>query len=696
MWAALNTIQLPPAKRPIETSFVCDITVADGQCGVDSSMARLSAKEERILVDYNELPPVLVQAVLSTEDRNFFDHNGVDPVGIGRALVQDLKGGGGSEQGGSTITQQYVKSVYLSPERTLTRKLKEAVLAVKLERTLDKRQILTRYLNEVYFGRGAYGVEAASRVYFGIGVKDLRLAQASYLAGLIRAPERADATKNPSEATRRRSVTLAAMVEEGYITRAEAVQAGAVPWISSPTGPDGTPQQVTILARASDRSDFAEVAYKEIGSQYWVEWVRQQLRARLGPGAETRGLRVYTTFDPTLQKYATDAVAGTLDQPDGPVGSLVAVDKDGRIRAMVAGSDYGSDKVNLALGTAGGGSGRSPGSTFKPFALAAFVEDGYSVKSRFRAPPTTQFPNVYASQGVLWKPANYDRADRGVLSVEEATWNSVNTVYAGIVDTVTPQRVADMANRLGVRSKLDPVYALVLGTEEVSVLDMASAYSTFADRGSHIEPYVIRRIEDSEGTVLFDAATDVGRQQVVSQGVADTVTNVLRGVVSTGTGKAAAISADAAGKTGTTNDSKDAWFTGYTCNLTASVWMGYEQPRQMKSYKGRTVAGGTFPAAIWKAFMSRATQGDAPCTYPATDAGKKLLNSGLALSSATTTRPAPSGSSTSSTSIPKSTTTSVPGAAAAAPTTSERKAPIPTVAAPPVTVVGAVPNAPSG
>ena len=699
VWAALNTIQLPAEKRPIETSFVCDLDVPDGQCGFDNAMARLSAEEERILVTYDDLPPVLVQSVLSAEDRNFFDHNGIDPVGISRAVYQDLTGGGDSRQGGSTITQQYVKNVYLSSERTFTRKLKEAVLAVKLERTLDKRQILTRYLNEVYFGRGAYGVEAASRAYFGVGVKNLQLHQAAYLAGLIRSPESADATKDPVEASRRRTSVLRAMTEEGYITEDQASLAGAVPWNSTPTGPDGAPQQVTILPRSGDRSDFGEVKYKEIGSEYWVEWVRQQLRSRFGPGAETRGLRVYTTFDPELQKDAYDSVTKTLDQPDGPVGSLVAVDKDGRIRAMVGGRDYQTDKVNLALGNQGGGSGRAPGSTFKPFALAAFVENGYSVKSRFRAPPTTQFPNVYASQGKLWKPANYDRADHGVLSVEEATWDSTNTVFAGIVDEVTPQRLADMANRLGVRAKLDPVYALVLGTEEVSVLDMASAYSTFADRGSHIEPYVIRRIEDTDGTVLFDASTDVEKQQVISQEIADTVTTVLQGVISKGTGKGAAMRTVAAGKTGTTNDSKDAWFTGYTCNLTASVWMGYEQPQEMKSYKGRSVFGGSFPATIWRDFMNKATQGDAACKFPSADAGKKMLNSGMALSSATTTTPS---STTSSTTVPNATPTTVAGpttvpTATTAPTaTTTPRSTTAVPKAPPPTAVGAAPAAPPG
>ncbi|MGB6059582.1 MAG: penicillin-binding transpeptidase domain-containing protein, partial [Microthrixaceae bacterium] len=507
----------------------------------------------------------------------------------------------------------------------------------------------------------AYGVEAASRAYFGIGVQSLQLHQAAYLAGLIRSPESADAVRDPSEASRRRKTVLRNMVASDYINQAQADAADAVPWTSSPLDPNGNPQKMTVLPRPSEKTDLGEVRYKEFGSEYWVSLIRQQLRSRFGAGAETQGLRVYTTYDPPKQQAAYEAVTSNLNVADGPVGALVAVDTEGRVRAMVGGTDFANNKVNFALGREGGGSGRQPGSTFKPFALAAFIEDGYSIESPFRSPPTTEFPGVFATPGKLWQPRNFGKADLGVLSVEEATWKSSNTVYAGIANVVTPKRIAEMATRLGVTAELDPAYALVLGTEEVSVLDMASAYSTFADRGRHIEPYVIRRVENSKGEVLFDAATSVKATQVIDEGVADTVNSVLKGVLKEGTGKSAALPRLAAGKTGTTTDSKDAWFAGYTCRLTAAVWMGYEQPKAMKTFKGREVSGGSFPAKIWRDFMVKATRGDEPCEFPDTDFGRRILNQKLSSQLGTTTTLDPNAEESTTTTDPDSTTTTVDG-----------------------------------
>ncbi len=673
----LNTIELPAEQQPIETTFVCDINVPPGECGFDNALASLTASEERVLVDYEDLPAVLVQAVLATEDRNFFDHGGIDPIGITRAVVRDVAGDSQSQQGGSTITQQYVKTVYLSSERTLDRKLREAVLAIKLEQQLDKREILTRYLNQVYFGRGAYGVEAASRAYFGVPVSDLQLHQAAYLAGLIRSPESADATLDPEEASRRLRVTLDAMVEEGYISEADAEAAGSIEWVSGTTAPDGSPQVETVRERTEKQSDFNDVKYAEIGSEYWLEWIREQMRAEFGEGAETQGLRVYTTFDPGLQQAAWDSVTNVLDEPDAPLGSLVSIDEIGRVRAMVGGTDFDNSKVNLALGRDGGGSGRPAGSTFKPIALAAFAEQGYSIESRFDAPRTTSFPGVYASPGELWKPANYDDASFGVQTVEEATWDSTNTVYAGIVDTVGPQQLVDMAGRLGVRSELEPNYSLVLGSGEVSVLDMASAYSTFASHGRHTEPYVIRRVEDAAGNVLYDVSEDERTEQVISEEVADTVTNALLGVISKGTGTGAQIQVAAAGKTGTTDNYKDAWFAGYTCNLTTVVWMGHDSPEEMV-YDGRKVSGGSFPARIWRNYMLEATDGDERCEYSGTDVGDKVLNPNKVPASETTTTTAP----------PSTTTTSEPEES----TTTTSEAPETTTTAPASTTTTAPPS----
>jgi len=700
MWMVLNSIDLPPARQPIETTFVCDSAVADGQCGFGNSLASLASSEDRVLVDYQQLPPVLVQAVLSAEDKNFFDHGGIDPMGIGRALLQDFFGNSESKQGGSTITQQYVKTVYLSPDRTFNRKLRKAVLTVKLEKELDKREILTRYLNQIYFGRGAYGVEAASRTYFGVGVGDLQLYQAAYLAGLIRSPETADASKDPNQANFRRRVVLEGMVRDHYISAQQAKEAEAIAWNSSPTAADGSPRIVTIRPRVAKEANFGNVQHADIGSEYWLDMVRSQLRRRYGPSAETRGLRVYTTFDPRLQNAAQSAVTSVLNTPDAPLGSLVAVDKQGQVRAMVGGTDYAADKVNLALGQQGGGSGRQAGSTFKPLALASFIEKGYSTRSRFDAPPTTSFPGVYGDGG-LWKPANDDYADHGVLTAEEAMWYSVNTVYAGMVDKIGPDSLVEVAGRLGVRAPLAPNYSLVLGTEEVSVLDMASAYSTFADRGLHVDPYVIRRIEDSSGNVLFDVGQEGPPQQVVAPEVADTVTSVLRGVMTNNgaTGTSAYFGVPAAGKTGTTENNTDSWFTGYTCNMTASVWMGYRDPKPMV-YKGRTVFGGTYPAQIWKKFMQEATKGDKPCTFPRTDAGTKILNSNkLPSSQATTTAPPTSSTTTvpggSTTTVPGGSTTTAPGATTVPKATTTTAPPGPTTApAAPATSAPAAPAPP--
>lgn len=666
-FVALDSVRLPAASAPAETTFVCAADVPAGQCTFDRSIAQFSATENRVTLSYREIPVVMIDAVIAAEDRDFFKHNGVDPFGIARAFIRDLEGSG-VQQGGSTITQQYVKTAYLSSERTLSRKLKEAALSIKLERKLSKEQILERYLNEIYFGRGAYGVEAAARAYFGIGAKDLQLYQAAYLAGLIRAPELADANRNPEEADFRRSSVLRAMREVGFITADQERDANAVPWKGN-------------LVDRPPRVDNVRVTpeFAAIGGGYLTEWVRQQMIAVYGNAATfTKGLRVYLTVDPNAQRWAYQAVTSTLNQPGDPSAAMVALDDKGAVTAMVGGTDFARNKVNYALGTAGGGSGRGAGSTFKPIALAAFVEAGNSLKSRFPAPKEMVFPG--ADNRKDWKVDNFDEEDFGIATVEEGTWKSMNTLYAQIALQVGPKKIAAEATKLGISAPVAAEASTVLGTSDVSVLDMATAYSVFSNRGALVKPFIVRRVEAYDGTVLFDAG-ERPREQVISQGVADTVTTALRGVIEKGTGKGARLrTMPAAGKTGTTNEHRDAWFVGYTCRMTTAVWMGYDTPTPML-LRGVDQTGGALPATMWKSFMDQATVGQPKCSYPAADAGTTVVNPELVPGTTTTT--------TSTT-----TTTTLPGQTTAPPVT---PAPGPTPTSAPSTTAAPLPGgAPSG
>ncbi len=606
---------------------------------------------------------MLQEAVLATEDRDYYEHGGVDPVGIGRALYKDLRGGG-VEQGGSTITQQYVKNVYLTSERSIGRKLKEAVLAVKLERELDKDEILERYLNTIYFGRGAYGVGAATRAYFDKDVREIGLQEASYLAGLIRSPGGADALENPAEATRRRSTVLAAMAEEGYITAAERSAVDASPIETNVVDPE-------------DRTGLGPVEGADIGTKYFVEAVRRQVAEQYGEDMlYGGGLRIYTTIDFDMQRAAWDAVTSTLDQEGDPDAALVAVDQYGQVKAMVGGRNFEEDELNLALGKTAfgldwGGTGRGAGSSFKPFVLAEAVRQGISLNSKFNAPGSITFPGVPgAKAGEDWKVSNYGGTAQGVLDLVDATRVSSNTAYAQLMLEVGPQSVADLAGRLGVGAELPVVPALVLGSGDVSPLDMAVGYSTFANRGVHNDPVMIAKIEqvDEGGDVqVLDQAAPSG-DRVLSEEEADLVSYCLQEVVKGGTGSSASFGKPAAGKTGTTQDNKDAWFVGYTPKLTAAVWMGYadalpdgsvptmnaQSPvAQSRGLSG--VTGGSLPAEIWRKFMQAATEGVDTGTFrvPTSFPGR-ILNE--VLDTTTTTGPT---SSTSSTTTSSTTSTTV-------------------------------------
>lgn len=659
-------IELPPADPLLQTTFVCSTDITEA-CGPENAIATFSAEEDRINVPLEEVPDVLEEAVLATEDRDFYDHGGIDPVGIGRALYQDVRGGG-ARQGGSTITQQYVKNAYLTSERSIVRKIKEAVLSVKLEQQLEKDEILERYLNTIYFGRGAYGVGAASRAYFGKDVREIGVAEASYLAGLIRSPGRADAQDNPEEATRRRATVLTAMREEGYITADEEGFVGAMGWDYVIPRRDRTKLQL--------RDDW-----KGIGAEYFIEAIRIDVAERYGEDMlYGGGLRIYTTLDRDMQEAAWSAVTSTLDQPDDPAAALVAVDEYGQVTAMVGGRDPETQKVNLALGKRGGGSGRQAGSSFKPFVLAEAIQQGISVKSKFEAPGKLVLPD--ANAGEDWNVRNYGGTEQGVLDLVDATRVSSNTAYAQLMMEVGPEAVVDLAGKLGVATDLPAVNSLVLGTGEVSVLDMATGFSTFANRGVHNRPTLIAKIEqvDQDGSLSVVEQHTPSGERVLSEQEADLVTYCLRQVVLGGTGKAADIGRPVAGKTGTTQDNRDAWFVGYTPTLTAAVWMGYvgapgEEPRFMDDVHGRAVTGGSFPAEIWAKFMRAATKGMDVASFkePTTFPGREL-NPELEVPTSTT-------SSTSTSTVPESTSSTEATTSTSAPATSSTVAPTTTTTA---------------
>jgi penicillin-binding protein 1A len=668
-------IKLPPANAEEQTSFVCaaDVTV---DCGPNNAIASFSAEEDRINVPLGEIPHVVIDAVLATEDRDFFQHGGVDPVGIARAFYNDVRGRG-VQQGGSTITQQYVKNAYLTSERSIARKVKEAVLAVKLERELSKEEILGRYLNAIYFGRGAYGVGAASRAYFGKDIREIGLPEAAYLAGLIRAPEAADALVHPEEASRRRDVTLAALLKQRKVTAEQVERAKSVDW-----------KDLVIARRDRTKLDI-DPSLEAIGGTYFIEEIRKELLDKYGEGVlYGGGLRIYVTLDTKLQKYAWDAVTSTLNQPDDPAAALVAVDSQGQVKAMVGGRDYAAQKVNLAMGNASGGSGRGAGSSFKPFTLAAAVQQGISLNSKFNAPAEVILPK--ANDGKDWDVHNYDENEEGTLDLVDALRVSSNTAFAQLMVKVGPDNVANLARRMGVESPLTPrgedhaVNSLTLGTSDVSPLDMASGFSTFANRGVHNDPELISRIEqvgeDGDTTLLEQAHPSNDR--VLSQQQADLVTYAMRQVVTGGTGRAADIGKSAAGKTGTTQNHRDAWFVGFTPKLTTSVWMGYlnppkTEPRNMTSVHGIKVTGGSFPAQIWAKFMRNATQGTdqgsfvQPKSFPG-----KVLNPDLVLTTSSTSSSTSStlpgeGGSTTSTTIPGLPTTTAPTTPPAPTTTTQ-------------------------
>jgi membrane peptidoglycan carboxypeptidase len=608
--------ELPEVDALQQSTFVCDASVGAGDCSSRTSMATIQGGEDRVNVRYEDLPQHLIDAVVAMEDRSFFEHRGINPISIGRALYRDLRGDA-VQQGGSTITQQYVKNAFLSPERALSRKIKEAVLSVKLEQVMSKEEILEGYLNTIYFGRGAYGVQAASRAYFGRDLQEIGIAESAYLAGLIRAPNLADGTTDPEEATRRRHTALVAMQEEGYITEEEAAFADAIPF-----------DDPNYYRPLEERSTFETTgAMADVGGDYITAYVNHLLEEEHGLSEEQifgGGYRVYTSIDPMMQDAAWRAVNEVLNAPEDPVAAMTAIDDQGLIRAMVGGRNFDESEVNHAV-RGMGSDGQQVGSTFKPIALAELVQQGASLDTTYPAPSELDIQQEANGCAPTWTVRNYEESDEGTLNVNDATRVSSNTAYGQMMWDLGPENVIQMAHDLGMTGDISPACGpIVLGTELSTPLEMATVYSTFANRGMRNTPSIITRIEqvDQDGNVDVVYEHQPDSHRVLSEAQADIVTEVLQGVITDGTGTAANIDRPAAGKTGTAQANRDAWFVGYTPRMTAAVWMGYtdnswddpettdrvEELRPPMNENGRPVhgrsaTGGSFPAEIWGRFM---------------------------------------------------------------------------------------------
>ena len=570
------------------------VVAADG-----SVLAEWHAEEDRRPVAYADLPLHLVDAVVAIEDQRFWVHSGVDPRAVARAADANIEAGE-IVQGGSTITQQYVKNVMLTPEVTLERKTSEIGLALRLEQTLTKEEILERYLNTIFFGEGAYGVGAAADRYFGKAVSQLSLGESALLAGIIAAPSAYNPYDDPAAALERRRHVLDRMVSLGWIGLTEADAAELAPLDLAPRG-------------SADLMRYP----------YFTDEVRRRLlqMPELGATPEERldllltgGLTIHATLDPSLQATAEGAVASVLPVA-GPDAAMVVLDpRTGHVKAIVGGRDYydaGDPIAQFNLATQGR---RQAGSAFKPLALAAALEAGHDLDfTRF---PGGREATVEAPEG-SWSVANHEGAYYPTLSLREATVFSVNVPYAHLVEEIGADRVRALASAAGIGTRLADVPSIVLGTEEVRVIDMAEAYATLANGGIHVEPVLVTRIVGPEGDVLYEHIPTY--KQVISRDTAEQVTAVLVEAVRRGTGQQAKIGRPVAGKTGTTEGNHDAWFVGYTDELVAAVWVGFAGGNQpmVAPATPYTVTGGTWPAQIWARFGIAALSGVAYDEPPA-------------------------------------------------------------------------------
>jgi penicillin-binding protein 1A len=590
-----SRLDLPATPPPLQTTYILD---REGNV-----LGTFHASVDRTIVPFSRMPKSLRDAVIAAEDQGFYEHSGIDPLGVMRAAWNDLIAHE-VVQGGSTITMQLVKNVYAGhyetdrkngqttyvvPPRTFTQKVREALLAMKLERTYSKDEILAKYLNTIYFGHGAYGVEAAAQAYWGIHASDLNMIRSATLAGLISSPSLFDPIDHPIDAEIRRNYVLDRMAALGTIS----------------------PERAASLKLQDVRthpSDGNLSFPPKLG--YFLDYTKRALIAKYDEAQVFGGgLKVITGLDPRMQAAAEEAVAARLDTPGDPEAAVVAIDPaTGEVRAMYGGRNWSKSQVNLATGD--GGTGRQAGSAFKPFTLTAAMEANVSLSSRWYGPGTItiQDPRCY-TDGQPWTLSNASDEESGTFSLATATAYSVNTVFAQVASLVGPDAVADAAHRMGIRSKLQPVCSITLGTQAVTPLEMTNAYATLAARGIRRWATPVHAVRDASGAVL-DRTTSGRGKRVISTNDADLVTYALENVIRYGTGTSANIGRPAAGKTGTAQDYVDAWFCGYVPRLTTCVWIGYPKGEiPLENVEGYSaVYGGTIPALIWHDFMLKATE----------------------------------------------------------------------------------------
>ena len=583
--ASMNTKpDLASDIQPPASSQIYDIN--------GNEIANVHATENRMPVKISQVPKDLQNAFVAVEDNRFYEHMGVDPRGIMRALWSNLRGQSISE-GGSTITQQLAKNAYLTQERTLKRKVQEVFLALQLERQYTKQEILELYLNQIYFGQGAYGVQAAAKTYFGKNVEDLDLNECAMLAGIPKSPNYYSPTSNLQAAEERKSVVLDQMEKYGYINASQASK---------------TKKEEMKLVKATKNTDTNEASY-------FIDYVTQKLIDKYGADAVYKdGLKIYTTIDMDMQRAAEEAMKNLpLYNKDGngieqPQGALVAIDPhNGHVKAMVGGR--GTDQFNRATMAE-----RQPGSAFKPFVFAAALENNFT--------PNTVINDSPVKVGD-WEPQNYDRTFNGKVSLREVARNSLNVPTVKIAQKLGIDKPIYYAQEMGITTFVlegaqnDRNLATALGglTKGVTPLELTSAYGTFANKGIHVEPVVIVKVLDRNGKVIEQA--EERQRSVISENSAAELTSMLQTVIQKGTGTHANIGRPAAGKTGTTNDYHDAWFVGYTPDLVAGVWVGNDNNTSLHN-----MTGGQTPAEIWKAFMSKALATTPAKNFDGSAAGK--------------------------------------------------------------------------